>query len=63
MGVADLMLAGAAGTDESDAAVDAADASEIDSVLRLAHHEQAEVRRVVASTLPLLLRGARRPSR
>lgn len=57
MGVAELLLAGKVGTAEFGAAVDAADASDIVAVLRLADHEDAEVRQVVAWTLPLLTHG------
>jgi hypothetical protein len=57
MGVADLLLAGAAGTAAFDAAVDAADSSEIDAVLGLADHDDPAIRRGVVSTLPLLSHG------
>lgn len=57
MGVADLLLAGAAGTAAFDAAVDAADRSDIAAVLGLANHEDPGIRRGVASTLPLLSHG------
>jgi HEAT repeat protein len=57
MGVAELLLSGAVHTAELGAAVDAADASGIAAVLRLTDHEDAVVRRAVASTLPLLTHG------
>lgn len=57
MGVADLLLSGAVGTEEFDAAVDAADPSDIAAVIALANHESPVVRRSVASTLPLLSHG------
>lgn len=57
MGVADLLLAGAAGTAGFEAAVDAADPSDIAALLALADHDSPGVRRGVASTLPLLSHG------
>jgi hypothetical protein len=57
MGVAELLLSGAVDTADLGAAVDAADASDIALVIQLAGHEDADVRRAVASTLPLLTHG------
>lgn len=58
MGVAELLLAGRAGTAVYAAAVDAADASDVAAILTLATHQDAGVRRGVAVTLPLLTHGA-----
>ncbi len=57
MGVAELLLAGKAGTAEFDAAVESADASDIAAFLALADHPDEDVRRVVARTLPFLTHG------
>lgn len=57
MGVAELLLDGRAGTAEFDDAVDAADDADVTAVLALTEHPDAEVRRVVVSTLPLLAQG------
>lgn len=59
MGVAELVLAGRAWTDEFDAAADAADAADVAAFLALVDHPDAEVRLVVAQTLPRLGRGER----
>ncbi|HEY3547834.1 MAG TPA: HEAT repeat domain-containing protein [Propionicimonas sp.] len=57
MRVADLLLAGMADTDDFGMAVDAADAQDVAAMLALADHPDSDVRRVVASTLPLLTHG------
>ena len=57
MSVADLMLAGEHGSEAFQDAVDTADEQDVAAVLRLAGHEDPEVRRVVAATLPLLTHG------
>ena len=57
MGVAELLLAGQADTAAFDAAVEAADGTDIAAVLSLVGHPDPEVRRVIAVTLPLLTHG------
>lgn len=54
MSVADLLLAG--DTAAFHATVDDADPSDVAAVLALAGHEDSEVRRAIASALPLLTR-------
>lgn len=58
MHVAELLLSGAADNPAFGAAVDTADASDIAGVIQLAGHDDTDVRRAVAATLPLLTHGA-----
>lgn len=57
MGVAELLLAGQLDSDLFDEAVENADASDIAAALELVGHDDPDVRRGLASTLPFLTHG------
>lgn len=57
MRVSELLLAGQSHSDALYQAVDGADPADVEDVLSLATHPDAEVRRGVAATLPLMTQG------